>query len=279
MSDTIVGMMWNRNEADILAQTIADAAGKVDTLFIADDGSTDRSWDIITAAKGWFDNIEHIQQKPNPSDKGQRQSLLNEIRRRYKPQDAWVQVIESDIMLTDFTNVKEKVQTHVVGDVAMYWVAWNMIRDPGTWYDVDTYPHWDIPLRELLPYAHRMENMLYTFRPLPDLNYRGGPWRPWPKGFAKYLKNVTKADKYRPLPPVLLHYGHRGPTHFYEKYKNMGATHRRYKSWKLGSIKEVELTVPYFNGDWNGKGFVPTREGFRGRADKRLPKLEESRYS
>lgn len=277
----IVGMMWNKNEGDILEEIITNAVTKVDTLLIADDGSTDKSWEIIKSAKEKFDNIEHVQQKPNRGDKGQRESLLKEIKKRYKPEDIWVQIIESDMMISPFTDVHEKVKTHSVADVAMYWRGWNCIRDVGTWHAVDTYPNWELPLTELMPRCHRMENMMYTFRPLPETTFAaGGAWRPWPSGLAKYIGGIPKAEKYRSTPPVVMHYGHRGPTQFYEKYKNMGAHHSRYKNWKLGSVKEVEMTVSYFNGDWNAKGFIPTPQGFRNRHKERhrLPKLTESRY-
>ena len=36
----IIGMMWNKNEGDILEEIIEAALSRVDTLFVADDGST-----------------------------------------------------------------------------------------------------------------------------------------------------------------------------------------------------------------------------------------------
>ena len=66
----VVGVMWAKNEGDIIYETITDAIRNVDTLMIADDGSTDDTWQIIQRLrKLWPDKIEHIQQAPDPKDK------------------------------------------------------------------------------------------------------------------------------------------------------------------------------------------------------------------
>ena len=181
MVDTIVGMMWNKNEGDILEEVIENALSKVDTLFIADDHSTDSSWDII---QSFGSRVEYMWNKrDNPNDPAQRQHLLNEIRRRYKPENTWVQVIESDIMILD-TDVKEAVKRYASKDIMMSWHCLNAVRDD--WTDHDTWPHWDTPITEVLPSCHWMEVMTYTFRPLPRVNYNQRSWRPWPQGFSYY---------------------------------------------------------------------------------------------
>lgn len=260
--DTIVGMMWNKNEGDILAHTIADAVGKVDSLFIADDGSTDNSWDIILSAQKSFKNIEYIQQAPNKNDPGQRTVLLNEIRRRYKPENTWVQVIESDIMVLD-TEVRTAIIDHAVDDLGVTWQLLNAARKSGEWDAWDTYPNWNVSIKEVMPYAHWIEHMLYTFRPLPGLYYDQDTWRPWPKGFANYVKNPPlKRNKKSPNSPLLAHYGYRGPTHFKCKYGNKHFN--KYPSWDLTSVQTIKDTVYFFNGMWNNSLLVPmSRDGWR----------------
>lgn len=257
----VVGLFWNKNEADILAQTIEAALPHVDTLFIADDESSDASWDIIRAYHVTHkDKIEHIQQLPNKQDPGQRQSLLNIIRSRYKPEDTWVQIIESDIMILD-TDVREAIKKHARYDVAVSWQALNGVRKPGTWDEVDAYPHWGLKLQELMPFAHRMEYMLYTFRPLPHLEFNRNMWRPWPQGFSK-CGGPIKVDSRTEDAPLLAHYGYRGPTHFLHKYGHMGDRHTRYTTWDLTSKEAVLNTVSFFNGDWNSRTFDMSREGW-----------------
>jgi len=257
----IVGVMWAKNEADIIAETITDAMRHVDRLMIADDGSTDGTWEIVKLAqKFWPDKIEHIQQKPDRYDKGQRQALLDVVRQRYRPDDTWVQVIEADIFLLD-TDVRAVCQAET--KIGISWQTLNAVRAPGTWAAVDTYPHWTRSIREVMPLVHRIEVMLYTFRPLPLLQYDPATWRPWPQGFSHYVSTPLKENAKEADSPLLLHCGYRGPTHFYEKYKSMGDRHTKYPTWDLTTPEQIERTVAFFNGDWNTGAFEASRKGWQ----------------
>jgi glycosyltransferase involved in cell wall biosynthesis len=253
-------MMWNKNEGDILADIISAAVQKVDTLFIADDGSEDASWNVIQAAKNWFDNIEYIQQEPNKFDPAQRQALLNEIRKRYKPEDTWVQIIESDIMILD-TDVRKAIEERAVGDVYVDWALINAVIPPDkSWDELDKFPSWGESIKDVMTYGHWIENMTYTFRPYRELWYDTGPWRPWPKGFSSFELTKKPIGDYTPL---LAHYGYRGPTHMMRKYG--GKTVRKYPSWDFSSREKVLETVYYFNGVWNGGAHPLSREGYKNR--------------
>lgn len=267
MATNIIGMMWNRNEGDILEEIITEAIKHVDLLYIADDGSTDNSWEIIKDMEARTCVIIP-QQYPDRRDPGQRQSLLDTIRLRHKPEDTWVQVIESDIMILD-TDVREAIRTRAVGDVAVTWQTLNGVREVGGWDNgEDEYPRWTRSIKEVLPLAHRIENMTYTFRPLPDLYYQSGIWRPWPSGFSRYFKGVVDVDQRDSDAPLLAHYGFRGPTHFKKKYNHMGERHSRYRDWNITSRDAILTTVPYFNGAWNGKAFPMSRQGWANRKKK-----------
>jgi len=260
---TVVGMMWNRNEGDILPYIIESALDKVDTLFIADDHSTDNSWDIIQSyAANHKDKIEYIRnERVHPKDAGQRQSLLDEIRRRYKPENTWVQVIESDIMILD-TDVREAIRDWAIDDLGITWQLLNAARKPGDWNDADVYPNWERPIQEIMPHAHWIEYMMYTWRPLPGLQFDPDTWRPWPNGFAQYVKNPPlKRGRKGLTSPLLAHYGYRGPAHFKQKYGNK--KFRKYPSWDLTSVETVEKTVYFFNGQWNGALHDMSRDGWK----------------
>lgn len=261
MTESIVGQFWTKNEGDILEETIIDSLKHVDSLFIADGQSMDNSWEIIKSLKLRYpDKIEHIQQESEIGDRAQRTSLLNKIRERYRPEDTWVQIIESDMFLLD-TDLREITKT---SDLAITWQTLNAVRFPGTWKNVDTYPNWNSSIRTLMPYVHWMEVMLYTFRPLPKLKYDQDIWRPWPKGWTYYTDKPVEKKKKEENSPLLLHVGYRGPTHFYNKYKNMGAHHTKYTNWRLKHVESVESTVYFFNGVWNdpNKIFPASREGW-----------------
>lgn len=259
-SENIVGIMWNRNEADILTEMIEAAVQKVDALLIADDGSTDTSWRIIQDLRAKHPEIVHIQQKPNPRDQGQRQALLTEVRRRYKIEDTWVQVMESDIKIVD-TDIRDAISQFAHEDLCVSWQALNAVRAPGTWDEVDTYPHWKKSITDVMDHCHMMEVMLYTFRPLPGIDYTSSVWRPWPQGWNRYTKRA-KHSKKNPDSPLLAHYGFRGPTHFLKKY-GKGGTHRKYRNWDLTDEASVLRTVSFFNGDWNSNPFPISREGWK----------------
>jgi hypothetical protein len=257
----IVGMMWCKNEGDILEEIVTAAASKVDALWIADGQSTDRSWDILHSLRKRIPNIEHVQQESEYRDHAQRKSLLRGIRERYRPEDTWVQVIESDVLILD-TDVRAAIAEHAVADIGVPWIMLNAVRKPGTWAEVDTYPHWAMPMRELMPFAHWMELVLYTFRPLPELRFELDHWRPWPAGFSYYTKEPVKRMPVGRTAPLLLHVGYRGPKHFHAKYRHHGARHRKYRDWRVDSPENVERTVPFFNGAWNGNAFPASRAGW-----------------
>lgn len=257
----LIGMMWLRNEVDIIEETVRDAATKVDHLLVADGHSTDGSWEVLQSIR--LPNVELLR-GDETNDRAQRQAMLDLIRSRHKPEDTWVQVIESDMLLL-VDDLRRTIREHRVRDVAVPWISLNAVRLSGTWSEVDTYPNWSCSMRELMPYAHRAEIMTYSFRPLPGLYYINDPWRPWPRGFAQYTRTSLQAEPCGPTAPLLLHVGYRGPRHFHAKYRHMGKWHTKYYDWRLDSPENVERTVPYFNGAWNGDAFPATREGWLGR--------------
>jgi glycosyltransferase involved in cell wall biosynthesis len=276
MSEHIVGMMWNRNEGDILPFTIASALEHVDTLVLADDGSTDNSWEVMKSfAKAHPDQIEHIQQRPDSEDKGQRQALLNVIRERYRPEDTWVQVIESDIMIFD-TDIRQAIKERS-NDILLRWQLLNASPPPGEnkWDGIDEYPNWSRPIQEIMTHAHRLEMMPYTYRPFKELKYDYSAWRPWPRGFTK-IQGGTAPHRKSDYTPLLAHYGYRGPTHFYQKYKNIGR-HPRYRSWDITSVESVKETVYFFNNQWGKHAFPMTRYGWMNRKNRSKTEWIEGR--
>jgi glycosyltransferase involved in cell wall biosynthesis len=260
MPDSIVGMMFNYNEGDILEETLEAFLPHVDSLFISDDNSTDNSWGIIRSFK---DKIEYMRNKrDNPLDQGQRQSILNEIRKRYKPEDTWVQILDADMMILE-TDIRESLKKYAIDDLTMSWVLLNGCRTLGAWKEVDFYPNWITPITNVMSRAHMLEDLVYTFRPLPKLEYNLDKWRPWPQNFSFYSDKILDVKNRELDAPLIAHYGYRGPTHFYLKYgarKQMFS--KKYPSWNLDSIESIESTVYFFNGEWNRELFPMTRDGW-----------------
>lgn len=246
--DHIVGMMFCKNEADVLPVTIPAALQLVDSLFISDDGSTDKSWEIIQYFKQAYPKVEYIQQKPNPSDQGQRQDLLNEIRRRYRAENTWVQAIDADMTLHT-KDLHALIETNKREDMTVLWAVMNAVRD--YWDDVHQfYPYWPEDIRTIMPKFHRIETVTYSYRPMPDL-YFTPIWRAWPKGFGKYL-TPGSTDRPQPgtPPALLLHYGYRGPTHMRSRWDPTKPLINRH-GVNFASVETVNSTSPYFNGLYN----------------------------
>lgn len=247
MPENIIGIMWNRNEGDILHDIIEAALPKVDALLVADDGSTDNSLDII---KSFGPRIEKVIDRSmagkHPEHLWTRQYLLNEVKKRFNPNETWVQIIESDTILLD-TDIRQTIKDWAVKDTAVYWHMLNACRRH--WKGSDSYPNWNEPIQNVMPDCHLMEPVCYTFRTLPLIEFQD-TGKPWPCGFSNY--GVTSRTKKRENSPLVAHYGYRGPTHFHQKYfKGNCRTHSKYTNWYIDSPEAVLETVPFFNGDWN----------------------------
>lgn len=256
MADNIVAMMFAKDECDILPTTIQEAMKQVDSLFISDDGSVDGTWEIIKYYKQAYpDKIEHIQQQPDRNDQGQRNALLNEIRRRYKPENTWVQTIEADIILYT-TDLRELISRKAEQDVRVTWHNLNAVR--ADWTGVhEFYPKWPDDIRKIMPGFHWLEEFPgYTYRPLPGLFF-DAVWRPWPRGFSQYMKpepRVRRAKLDGNKTPLTLHYGYRGPTHLMTKWNRLKVKPTR-PFTKYGfdytSIDTLMNTFYCFNGVYN----------------------------
>lgn len=243
--DKIVGMMWNMNEGDVLPFTISKALEVVDYLVLADDGSTDKSFEIMQSFKS-NPKVIHVEQVKKPREK--KQVLLDVIKKNFDPKNTLVQVIESDVTILD-TDIRETWAKYNNNDASM---SWHMINatDPEGWKDeTGCYPNWEIPIDQKMTHGNWMEVLShYTFRPLPGVTFQNDS-RPWPRGLAQYVQK----DNIRILSdaPLLAHWGYRGPKHWFAKYsKGPGSVHSRKHQWKIGSVEECKANVPFFNGIW-----------------------------
>ena len=256
---------------------------------IADDDSTDNSWDVIQSFEKQleykFRRADKISGSPHAPRVFSKQHLLEEVRRRFGTKDVWVQIIESDTALLD-TDPREAIARWAVDDLSVRWHMVNAVRREWTpEYDLPTVPD-NIPLHEYFNAAYWMEQISsYTFRPLPELVYtdRGVPW---PSGFSHYLSiphPPLRLPKH-PDSPLILHYGFRSPTFYYNKMRdvlNGGCVSKRYPAWDFSSPESVRRTVPFYSGEFNDKHnytFEPvSREGWIKRLSFGDPIWVESR--
>jgi len=257
--DKIVGMMWNKNEGDILPFTIAKALEVVDYLVMADDGSTDNSLAVMQSFKG-HPKVLHIENAKSGTEK--KKTLLNIIRSKFSPDNTLVQVIESDITVLD-TDIRACWAKYSNNNAAMSWHLINA-TDPNMWITEEKcYPIWELPIDQKMSNGHWMEVLShYTFRPLPGVEFIDDS-RPWPRGLGTYIQ--VDGIRCTSDAPLLAHWGYRGPSHWFTKYsKGPGSVHRKH-NWKIGSVEECRENVPFFNGIWNVKRdqFPLNREGWK----------------
>ncbi len=255
MTDQIIGVMWCRNEGDILAEIIDNALNSgIDALMVADDDSTDDSWNII---KSYGKKLEYSARR-ELTNHGKyldvvwaRQHLLDEVRSRFGYKNTWVQIIESDVMLYD-TDIREVIKYKAVKDTIVYWHMLNAVRKEWT-SDWDSWPNWGKrSIKEVMPDCHWMEVLGYTFRPLPKITYLRKPdiRKPYPQGFSKHYDVKVENRRKACDSPLLMHYGYRGPSHFYGKMKGKGRI-RNHPDWMIDSVRGTRRTVPFFNGAFN----------------------------
>lgn len=258
--DNIIGVMWNKNESDILRFTISKALEVVDYLVMADDGSTDNSFEIMRSFKD-HPRVVHVEQVKDGREK--KQALLDVVRAKFDPERTLVQVIESDITILN-TDIRACWSKYSNNNAAMSWHLINA-TDPDMWTSEEgCYPAWEVPIDQKMSNGHWMEVLShYTFRPLPGVRFENDA-RPWPRGLGTYIK--ADGIKCASDAPLLAHWGYRGPSHWYAKYsKGPGSLHRKHK-WKIGSVEECKQHVSFFNGIWNVKRdqFPLNRDGWAG---------------
>lgn len=261
--DAIIGIMWNRNEADILRFTISKALEQVDYLLLADDGSTDDSFEIMKELGRNHSKIIHVQKYDKSVEK--KEALLQVVRANFKPEDTLVQVIESDITILS-TDIREAWKKYSSNDVSMSWYLINAAADQ--WSDeTGCYPSWERPIDSVMSYGHWMEELSsYTFRPLPGIHFANNS-KPWPRGFSAYCNGISK-NEFTDDVPLLAHWGYRGPAHWLKKYNPLNdpnKLHSQKHKWPIGSIEQIKKEVPFFNGVWNEPNamFPLNRKGWK----------------
>lgn len=214
----IIGLMWNKDEGDILEETLLEARSHVDELLVADDRSTDESWEIMKKHK---DKLAHLHRMED-GDTFQRQYLLDKAVEMFG-RDVWIQVCESDMIVLD-TDIREAIERSRHENFVI-WFMVNATRKD--WTGNDFYPNWPKPIKEIMNYGYVFEQTMYTFRPLPGVRF-SSRWRPYPVlGWDDYgvPKNIfrnleRKISRGKNSAPLLAHFNYRGPAHFKKKARS-----------------------------------------------------------
>ena len=247
MTDPIIGIMWNKNEADILDETITKALPLVDHLLISDDDSDDHSWDIIRSHKSSLayharrsEQSEHVE-----ADRWQRQHLLDKAVELYG-RNVWIQVIESDLIAID-VNLKEQLDNPAnLHGIGLWWITLEAVRKEWT-PEFEQYPNWDRSIQKIMPDCHILEKAPYTWRPYEGVEF-GRKWNPVPHGLDKHGPMMGGEWRVRrpickPDIPLWGHYNIRGRKHFNSKYRHFDVNSKAKDKRELVAF-EIPRTRP-----------------------------------
>lgn len=109
-----------RNEADILAQTLAHAATFCDRVYVIDNDSSDESWAIVCAMSAQDPRIVPFARIPGPFHDGMRAIVYNAVHRQRDSDDWWL-VLDADELLAEAPAVVIATAQAQEADVIWTW--------------------------------------------------------------------------------------------------------------------------------------------------------------
>lgn len=89
-----------KDEDDVIAQTLTHASRYCDKIFVIDNGSTDRTWDIVQELAGSQPAVVPFAQRHEPYDEGLRWFAYDAHHRELGENDWWL-VLDSDEFLAE----------------------------------------------------------------------------------------------------------------------------------------------------------------------------------
>ncbi len=95
----IHGICLVKNEADVLAHSIAEARAWCDRIYIYDNGSTDETWEIAQSLGD--ERVMPWRSEARPFRDGLRAEVFNEFRSRARPGDWWCRLDADEFYVSD----------------------------------------------------------------------------------------------------------------------------------------------------------------------------------
>lgn len=109
-----------KNEDDVIAQTLTHACQYCDKIFVIDNGSTDRTWDIVQELAKSQPVIVAYAQKIQPYDEGLRWLVYDAHHRELTDQDWWL-ILDGDELLAEDPRPVIEQAMHERADVIKAW--------------------------------------------------------------------------------------------------------------------------------------------------------------
>lgn len=205
----VIGILRARDEADLLPEVLDNVAPGVDQIYGLDDGSTDRTFGVLTQ----HPKVKFIATEQFPEEVYKTQYLEKAVKANfpeYKTEEVWVALLAGDLFWLNQT----PRQAAELASSRGFDVQSGMAVDFGRWQwdsTVDTWPNYPKSLRELCQWCGVIERLPVVWK-VTDYTY----WKrlPWPRGFRSHNHVVDNTV------PFLEHQGKRSPRYHQWKYLN-----------------------------------------------------------
>jgi len=251
LANNLYGVCIVKNEADIITFSLTHASRFCKAIYVLDNGSTDDTWERVTALSARNPAIVPFEKKACRYGVGLRGYIYNRVRREFKEGD-WVLILDSDEFLEndpepDIAYCEGRGFELIFTLQAQFYVTPRDFEKP--WYRKG---HDSIDSFEVLP-AHFQIN--YSEPRLfkhtsslewPDLDDRGNPTQiSYPNGLGKRSprKVVNRHYQYRSIPQMRQRLALRSRVHLEtgrfkhnreEDFQTYIRDDRRLKSWQTG---------------------------------------------
>jgi hypothetical protein len=240
----LIGMMCVRDEADLLPEVLEHLNGKVDDLYVYDDGSKDGTWDLVKHTSYAIRREDDVNRPSMP--RPHYHHLLEKIKEDYdyENEDIWVIITMGDRFFLNKTPrqiVEEAGEYTAVEGIQLDFLRGRL--DPWT-EENDEYPNYSESLRTLCRAVSVDEHCIVAYKVTKETTYVRAKY-PWPRGVG-----TTQYSELRPKlsldMPYLEHQGRRSPKSAQWRY-NTGSRpigskhqHRDFSTFE-STVKSMEM--------------------------------------
>ncbi len=210
----VVGMMCVRDEEDLLPEVLEHLDGKLDELYVYNDGSQDDTASILEQSP----QVTYMMSKDEdfgrlPMDRPNYHHLLERIKWRHdlENEDVWVVITMGDRFFLNKS--PRQIVREADGFISVEGIQLDFLRpkmDPWT-SENDTWPNYPESLRKICRWVRVDERCIVAYKVTYEASYMDAKY-PWPKGIGTPQWDcLSMEDTISPDMPFLEHQGRRSP--------------------------------------------------------------------
>lgn len=186
-----------KNEDDLIAQTLSHAGRFCDAIFVIDNGSTDKTWEIVQSSNLSCDKIVPFRQTFEPYDEGLRWHVYDAHHRHLTENDWWLILDGDELLAEDPRPVIEEARRERADVINAWQIQF--------YYTDKDYKEWmakrddrDKPIGERRRYYRIdwQEPRLFRNQTRPDVIFRQSKLltndSPWGKSVLRMKGNVAR---------------------------------------------------------------------------------------